>query len=484
MRKLKWFTVAIVLQLVAVTGNRAEAQPVIDGTADAAYGAALSIQDTDTGFGDNSSPDPVATASGGSEIDQVFATVANDGVRDRLYVTITGNLETNFNKLEVFIDSLAGVGQNEIVGANVPAAVDAFCCGGIGTTDGALQRQDFLTFDDGFDADYYLTFSNGSEELSGTNFWAVSAHYAELNNGTSGRNVLAGVQYAPQGIPSVLRAPNASDFDEDFDTDGADFLIWQRGNGVGTSKPEGDADFNGSVDGTDLGIWATQHGTERSLDNDFFVPSDGGPNSATQLPVQPGLAGLSQGQLIDKNYALGAGGCTASDDDGGAGCIARELEFVLPVDSNDPDNALNHRNFDNEIDLELAFDNSNIAGVGGGDPATFTGDPENVITGLEFSIPLEELGLAATGFTGDIKITAFINGTGHDHVSNQFSGDGINSGNFGVFTPDLAFEEDAPGDQFVTVSVPAISAAGSVPEPTSAVLLVLGALGIVTRRRI
>lgn len=481
MKKMKWLAAAIVLQLVAVSANRAEAQPVIDGSADAAYGAALSIQDTDTGFGDNSSPDPVATATGGSEIDQVFAVVANDGVEDRLYVTITGNLETNFNKLEVFIDSLSGVGQNEIVGANVPAAVDAFCCGGIGTTDGALQRQDLLVFDTGFAADYYLTFSNGSEELSGANFWAVSAHYAELNNGPSGRNVLAGVQYAPQGIPSVLRAPNSADFDSNFSTDGADFLTWQQGFGTGTTKPEGDADGSGTVDGIDLGLWETQHGTERSLDNDFFVPHDGGPNSATQLPLQPGLPGLSQGQLIDQNYALGAGGCTADDTDGGAGCIARELEFVLPVDSNDATNALNHRNFDNEIDLELAFDNSNIAGVGGGDPSTFTGDPENVITGLEFSIPLDELGLTAAGFAGDIKITAFINGTGHDFVANQFSGDGSNTGNFGGLPPDLSLEAD--GDQFVTVSVPALSAAGSVPEPTSAVLLMFGAFGFLLRRR-
>jgi len=481
MRKIKWFALAVVLQLVAVSGNWVQAQPVMDGTADAAYGAALSIQDTDTAFGDNTSPDPVATASGGSEINQVFATVANDGTEDRLYVTITGNLETNFNKLEVFIDSLSAVGQNTIVGANLPAAVDAFCCGGFGTTDGALQRQDGLVFDAGFAADYYLTFSNGSEELNGTNFWAINVHYAELNNGPTGRNVSAGVQFAPRGIPSVLRATNGSDFGEDFDTDGNDFLTWQRGFGTGATKPEGDANNSGTVDGTDLGIWANQYGSERSLDNDFFVPFDGGPNSATQLPLQPGLPGLSQGQLIDKNYALGAGGCTAAADDGGAGCLARELEFVLPVDSNDPNNDLNHRNFDNEIDLELAFDNSNIAGVGGGDPSTFTGDPENVITGLEFSIPLEELGLAAIGFSGDIKITAFINGTGHDFIANQFSGDGTNTGNFGGLPPDLSLE--AAGDQFVTVSVPALSAAGSVPEPTSAVLLMFGAFGFLLHRR-
>ena len=43
-------------------------------------------------------------ANGGSEIDRVFAKVAEN----RLYVLVAGNLESNFNKLEVFIDSVPG----------------------------------------------------------------------------------------------------------------------------------------------------------------------------------------------------------------------------------------------------------------------------------------------------------------------------------------------------------------------------------------
>ena len=55
----------------------------------------------------NTAMQPMAiprVASSGSEIDQVFAQVA-DG---RLNVLITGNLESNFNKLNVFIDSNPG----------------------------------------------------------------------------------------------------------------------------------------------------------------------------------------------------------------------------------------------------------------------------------------------------------------------------------------------------------------------------------------
>src|SRR5688572_1335594 len=92
-----------VLSLACVT--RAGAIPIIDGNASVAdgYGAALSVQNTNTQYGDAINGDPV-NGGGGSEIDQVFATVANG----RLYVTIAGNLEWNFNKMNVFIDSKAG----------------------------------------------------------------------------------------------------------------------------------------------------------------------------------------------------------------------------------------------------------------------------------------------------------------------------------------------------------------------------------------
>ena len=51
-----------------------------------------------------------------------------------------------------------------------------------------------------------------------------------------------------------------SDFNEDGNVNGLDFLIWQRGVGVGTTKAEGDADGNGVVDAVDLGIWESEYG--------------------------------------------------------------------------------------------------------------------------------------------------------------------------------------------------------------------------------
>ncbi len=389
------------LLAAALVVPAAQAQFVMDGTADeAGYGAALSVNMADSHFGNADTGDE-AFPGGGSEINQIFAAVDNG----RLYVAITGNLESNFNKMEVFIDSVSG-GVNTIVGAELPAGVDGFCCGGLNTTDGALQRMDGLTFDAGFNADHFLTFSNGAETVDpdppgGTNpdkttFWGFSAHYADLTQGTNGNVVRAGFQTSPLGLPEVQR--------DEFNTDLSDEPV------------------------------------EMDPDGLFGLPYP----DATHVA----LPSLSRGELIDRSYVLGPGG--ASDDSTGfAGGIAPELEFALDADPAETDNESSHRNFENTIDLMMALDNSNTEGVNFSDTGAQTiGNPQDVLTGIEFSIPLSVIGDP----TGDIKIAAFINNGNHDFLSNQFAGDGLvgSSNLMGPSTVDLS---TIAGDQFVTLSL-------------------------------
>jgi hypothetical protein len=57
--------------------------------------------------------------------------------------------------------------------------------------------------------------------------------------------------------------PVVADFDADGDVDGADFLTWQRGNGIDSAATpgQGDANGDGTVNAVDLNIWANQYGT-------------------------------------------------------------------------------------------------------------------------------------------------------------------------------------------------------------------------------
>jgi hypothetical protein len=502
MRTLRFLLGAAVALAATAFATRGYAVPVMDGSKDAEYGAPLSIQNTNTQFGNGINGDPI-NGGGGSEIDQVFARVANG----RLYVLVAGNLETNFNKLEIFLDSETG-GVNSINGASLPGGVDPFCCDGFPPPDGnntdnvgALQRMQGLTFDTGFNADHYLTITHGFENAldPGLNFYAASAHYADLTDGASGRTGALGIQLAQRGLPRVLRGSTA-DVNVDGQVDGADLLIIQRNVGAtgltpGVSRLQGDATSDGNVDGADLELWKLAFGFNNDtapFGANYFAPQTQGVDDSDVL-LGPALPSLVQGDLIDKTYAFGPGGAT---NNAGAGAITRELEFVLPPVAGTT-NMASHRNMENIVDLQLAIDNSNTAGVTGNGPYDVptddpsqnpVGDPQNVMKGIEFSIPLSEIGNP----TGPIRLFAFVNGNGHHYAANQFSGTGILSGNlggngFGGFTGDLSGVNmnDYTGDQFVTVPNPAVAAAGAVPEPAGLAMTLLAALamGASARRR-
>lgn len=130
------------IALVALCGCAASAiaqTPVIDGTVDASYGAPIVVQQVQTGFGDVNAGNP-----NGSELDAAYAKV--DG--GRLYLMLSGNQEHNFNKLDVFFDTVAG-GENTLSGTP-----DYDFNNGGGWISSNFNG---MTFDAGFDADYHLT---------------------------------------------------------------------------------------------------------------------------------------------------------------------------------------------------------------------------------------------------------------------------------------------------------------------------------------
>ncbi|HUF64191.1 MAG TPA: PA14 domain-containing protein [Verrucomicrobiales bacterium] len=109
---------------------------VIDGSiAQDDYGDPLAIQTVNTGFGDNN-----------SELNAAYGKIAG-GI---LYLALTGNLEGNFNKLEIFIDAAPG-GQNVIERASNL------------NNDNWAALFDGFRFDDGFAADYLLIFRHGND---------------------------------------------------------------------------------------------------------------------------------------------------------------------------------------------------------------------------------------------------------------------------------------------------------------------------------
>lgn len=125
--------------VAALTGlmvSQAAASITVDGTVDASYGAPLTVQSVQTQFGDNVNP---AGFSNEGELNAAYGKVWNG----RLYVTVTGNVGANFNKVHLFIDSKAG-------GENVLSGLPAYDFGNVSQNFGGL------TFDAGFEADYHV----------------------------------------------------------------------------------------------------------------------------------------------------------------------------------------------------------------------------------------------------------------------------------------------------------------------------------------
>jgi len=151
----------LITLLTLTCTTTAIAQVQVDGTLDAAYGDANAVQNTSTAFGNSDLGLP--DFANGSEIDSGYVIIDNG----YLYIMLPGNLESSFNKIDIFIDARDG-GQNRLRSDNPDVDFDGLNrMGDDGTGNG-------LTFDVGFDADMWVSMTCGGD------VFATYANYAEL----------------------------------------------------------------------------------------------------------------------------------------------------------------------------------------------------------------------------------------------------------------------------------------------------------------
>jgi hypothetical protein len=162
---------------------------VIDGSLDSGYGKPLAVQNVGTGFGDSNLG--VINFANGSELNAAHAFVG----QDYLHLFLAGNLESNFNKLEVFIDYRKG-GQNRLRGDNPDVDFNGLNrMGDDGTGIG-------LTFDAGFEADFYITFTCGGGPF------ATFSNTAQILTGGGGIGEFIGAGGA--GGKAILNGSNGT----------------------------------------------------------------------------------------------------------------------------------------------------------------------------------------------------------------------------------------------------------------------------------
>jgi len=124
----------------ALANSTVTADTLVDGSVGAAYGSAVEVQTVQTQFGDNL-----------SEINAGYAFVDNG----RLFMALTGNIEEgSFNKLNLFFDVNAGVGENTL---SATPNYD-FSSDGVNWISNNLGG---MTFDTGFTAEYHMFVRSG-----------------------------------------------------------------------------------------------------------------------------------------------------------------------------------------------------------------------------------------------------------------------------------------------------------------------------------
>jgi hypothetical protein len=276
----------------AASSSAAVGRPLIDGVRDSVYGAPLSVQTIETGFGDNL-----------NEWNAAYARVAGG----RLTLLFTGNLGDNFNKLHVFIDSRDG-GSNAFTSAG---------------NDGSTAMNGML-FDAAFTPDFHLIARRGFDggtgkfdlDFADLSSAAFSTYIRVLGNNATGRGTTA------TGI------------------NGLPFLVAYDGSntaGVAGANPGAAADQNAAAavtTGFEIGIDLADLGSPSGPVRIMLVQN----NDAHTFLSNQSLAGLPVGTQNLGNPAVVDFGTIAGDQffstspSASATFLITEVEYLRPSD--------------------------------------------------------------------------------------------------------------------------------------------------------
>jgi hypothetical protein len=210
-------------------------------------------------------PIPIGTTSVRVSMYGIAGSGGADGYIDNLDFQIT-----EATGILLFLEVNTATGQTTLKNqTGDPVQVDYYEVTSAGnslnpTAWNSLQEQNLPAFPAGNGS------GNGWEQFGGSDAGIIGESFltgtSAVNNSAS---INIGAAFQP-GDPQdlVFRyavAPEssiASDFDGDGDSDGDDFLVWQRGLGTstGATKAQGNADGDADVDADDLAIWKSEFG--------------------------------------------------------------------------------------------------------------------------------------------------------------------------------------------------------------------------------
>ena len=203
---------AMILAFGAVAFS--QSTPVIDGSLDSSYGSAIATQTQVTGFGQNTTG--AVDAANGSQLDAAYGLMTST----TLYLMFTGNLQTNYNHLDIWFDTGA-TGQNTL--SNF-------------ASNAAMAPWSGATLSNGFNASYGLTVNGGQstssspytfyanmDSYSSTNGW-TDAYLGSNGYGATGDGALSGGTN-PGNILAAINNSNVGASINAADTTGMEFAI-------------------------------------------------------------------------------------------------------------------------------------------------------------------------------------------------------------------------------------------------------------------